>query len=685
MSTEGVGRYIERVGKKLAGRQDEREKADATEPGRPEMETSWGPLRFTTHEEPEFSIIIPVHNKHLYTYTCLKSLAADNDPAAFEIIVVDDHSVDETGEMLAAMDGVRAVNNQGERGFIHACNLGAKHAEGKFLVFLNNDTIAPSGWLKIILNTFARLPDAGIVGVKLVYPDGRLQEAGGIIWRDASGWNYGNRDIPDKPEYNYVREVDYCSGACLAISRGLFNDIGMFSKEFAPAYYEDTDLAFKVREAGKKVIYQPAVSVIHFEGVSSGTNEASGFKRFQLINRKKMLKKWRKQLQSHRVNGSKQELARERGVTRRVLVIDIYMLVPDQDSGSLRMTNLLEILQGLDFKVSFIADNLEFRPPYGPRFQQQGVEVLHSPHVWSVEEYLKANGEFFDLVIVSRASAAKKYLKMVRRYAPSAMVLFDTVDLCFLREERLAALKESAFLARAAEKQKEQELELMDMADVTLVVSSAEREILHEIRPDLHIELLSNIHDVHGSAADFHERQGILFIGSFNHPPNTDAMVYFVNDVLPLVREGLPDVKTYIVGSNPSSKVKALASDDVVVTGFVPDVSGYFNQCRLSFAPLRYGAGVKGKINMSMAYGLPVVATPVAVEGMHLTHGRDVVIGEDAESFAMGIVKLHQDPDLWRLLSKNGLENIKTHFSREAARKVIQKIIESKNGSGAEM
>ncbi|MCP4691285.1 MAG: glycosyltransferase, partial [Desulfobacterales bacterium] len=131
LSTEGVGRYIERVGKKLAGRQDERKKADATEPGRPEMETSWGPLRFTTHKEPEFSIIIPVHNKHLYTYTCLKSLAADNDPAAFEIIVVDDHSVDETGEMLAAMDGVRVVNNQGERGFIHACNLGAKHAGGK--------------------------------------------------------------------------------------------------------------------------------------------------------------------------------------------------------------------------------------------------------------------------------------------------------------------------------------------------------------------------------------------------------------------------------------------------------------------------------------------------------------------------------------------------------------------------
>ncbi|MCP4693923.1 MAG: glycosyltransferase, partial [Desulfobacterales bacterium] len=677
LRTEGVRRYMERVREKLLGRPGAPvDAADAPLPN-PEIETAWSPLRFPTHEEPEFSIIIPVHNKHLYTYTCLKSLAADPNPASFEIIVVDDHSDDETGEMLAAMAGVRVVNNQGERGFIHVCNLGATHARGKFLLFLNNDTIVPGGWLKTISETFAARPDAGVVGVKLIYPDGRLQEAGGIIWQDASGWNYGRLDYPDRPEYNYVREVDYCSGACLAIPRRLFNDLGMFSIEFAPAYYEDTDLAFKVRAAGKKVIYQPAVSVIHFEGVSSGTDLASGFKRFQLVNQERLLEKWGAQLQSHRVNGSKPELERDRGVGRRVLVIDAYMLVPDQDSGSLRMSNLLEILQGLDCKVSFIADNLELRPPYGPRFQQRGVEVLHSPHVWSIEEYLKANGEFFDLIIVSRADVAKKYLKMVRKHAPSALVLFDTVDLHFLREARLAELKKSAFLARAAEDRKKQELGLMEAADVTLVVSPAEKEILHEMRPDLRIEVLSNIHDIHGSAADFHQRSGILFIGSFNHPPNTDAMVYFVHEVLPLIREALPGVKTHIVGSNPTSKVKALASDDVEVAGFVPDVSGYFNQCRLSIAPLRYGAGVKGKINMSMAYGLPVAATPMAVEGMHLTDGHDVIIGEDAESLARGIVKLHQEPELWRRLSENGLKNIEEHFSRDAARKVVLNILDA--------
>lgn len=305
-------------------------------------------LTLPTSEHPVLTIIIPVYNQILHTYNCLRSLAETLDETIpYEVIVMDDHSKDNTQEVLAQVKGVKSYVNEQNLGFIGSCNRGASLAKGEYLFFLNNDTVVMPNCIQELLETFKLFPKAGLVGAKFLYPTGQLQEAGGILWQDGSAWNYGRLDHPNKPEYCYLREVDYCSGAGIMIPTQLWNKIGGFDVRLKPAYYEDTDIAFEVRKAGYKVYYQPLAKVIHFEGISSGTDLNKGMKRHQVINHQKFLEKWQDVLKSHRPNGVDPYLERERAVKKRLLMIDARMLTPDQDSGSLTAVNLIKIFKNL--------------------------------------------------------------------------------------------------------------------------------------------------------------------------------------------------------------------------------------------------------------------------------------------------------------------------------------------------
>ncbi|HVO87498.1 MAG TPA: glycosyltransferase, partial [Casimicrobiaceae bacterium] len=395
----------------------------------------------------------------------------------------------------------------------------------------------------------------------------------------------------------------------------------------------------------------------------------------QAVNRATFAEQWNNALVTHRSNGIDANLERDRWARRRILVIDACMLTPDQDSGSLRMQAILEILTSLQCKVTFVADNLEYRRPYVGELQQRGVEVLHAPYVRSIADLLATRGKEFDVIVLSRHYIAAKHIDAVHAFASHALLVFDTVDLHFLRAERLAELEGGAAARAAAETKREEELKLIANSHVTLVVSTVEKAVLAKLVPEARVMVLSNIHEPGPRGKPFAEREGLVFIGGFQHPPNTDAVLWYAKEILPLVRQRLPGVKTYIVGASVPASLKALSAPDFVVTGYVPDVTSYFTGCRVSISPLRYGAGVKGKVNLAMSYGLPVVATPPSIEGMFLEDGVDVMVASEPAAFADAIERVYSDEALWNKLAQGGRENIRAHFSRDVARSAITRLI----------
>ncbi|MEQ1512677.1 MAG: glycosyltransferase [Lysobacteraceae bacterium] len=637
--------------------------------------TAFAPFAVPTSDAPGASIIIPVYNQFAHTLACLRALAAHPPATPFEVIVVDDGCSDETVAALPQIGGVRYHRRAQNGGFIAACNDGASLARGEHLIFLNNDTVPQPGWLDALLGTFDEHPDAGLVGAQLLYPDGRLQEAGGVVFADGSGWNYGKSESPEDPRFAYLRDCDYVSGAAIAIPRALFAALGGFDARYAPAYYEDTDLAFAVRAAGKRVFYQPASRVIHAEGGTAGTDTNVGMKAYQVRNRSVFAEHRREALMQQLPANSVPTPALLHRKQKQILIIDAQTPRPDHDSGSLRLVNLMRLLREEGAHVVFLPADRHRVEPYATQLQHLGVEAWHAPFATRPPAWLREHGPRFDAVMVSRHYVASEFLPLLRAHAPQAKLIFDTVDLHYLRERRGAEVAGDAALARAAERTRALELDVIAKSDVTLVVSDIERDLLRSDAPHARVELLSNLHRIAGAGLPFVQRRDLVFVGGFRHPPNVDAVRWFAQEAFPSIHARLPDVRFHCIGSHTPPEIEALGTlPGVIVHGHVADIDPYMDGGRIAIAPLRYGAGVKGKVNLSMAHGQPVVATSCAVEGMHLRDGEDVLVADDPQAFADAVVRLYEDEALWNTLARNGLGSVARNFSLETARETVRSV-----------
>lgn len=627
---------------------------------------------------PDVSIVIPVYGQLAYTLNCLHSLLTHHSQFTAEIVIVDDASTDRTNEFLSQLKYIQYHRQEVNGGFIQSCNKGGQISRGRYLVMLNNDTRVAAGWLDSLVGSFDIWPKAGLVGSKMLYADGRLQEAGGIIWRDGSAWNYGRNDDPNRPHYSCARQVDYVSGCSIAMPAALWAALGGFDSFYEPAYCEDVDLAFRTISSGHEVWFQPLSRVIHYEGKTSGTSTASGIKAYQIINTKKLYFRWRKLLEGHRRHGEMAYLERERYVKRRMLVVDATTPTPDQDAGSVQTYMALQTCVALGYKTHFVPENnWLYQDKYTPALQRIGVECAYAPFESGFESYIRQYGKLFDMALVYRIGVLEKVLPLLRIYAPQAAIMFHLADLHYLRMERTAQLTRDSEMEFAAAAMKERELFSIQKVDCTISHSRAEVDILAQETPLSRVIHWPLMAEFFGTKSEFKSRRDLCFLGGYRHPPNVDAVLHFVNSILPIIHAHDPEIRFIIAGAYPPDEIRVLAGSKVIITGMVKNLRNLFDPCRVFVCPLRTGAGVKGKIASALSYGIPVVSTNIGVEGSDLEHGKHVLVADTPSAFADAVLRVYSDPVLWGRLAVAGQDQVRSASSFETGKKILNRSIDT--------
>ena len=368
---------------------------------------------------------------------------------------------------------------------------------------------------------------------------------------------------------------------------------------------------------------------------------------------------------------------------RSVLVLDHWLPTTDRSAGGLRAFTILQILREEGYRVVFGADREKLEHvwlfgceeelnQYEIIFERLNIEVLYGSK--DIMHHLNEKGYQYHWVVLSYPEVAYRYFPASRAYAINAQVIYDPVDLHWLRMERGSEIKNDDVLREKSEAYRRMERFNAAAADVVFAVTDQEKEqILKEVAY-AKVEVIPTIHACADSVKPLRGRQDLLFVGHYAHSPNEDAVCYFVKEILPLIRQDIPGVVFYIVGSHITETVQSLASGDVFAVGYVPDLTPYLDLCRVFVAPLRYGAGIKGKIAHSMSFGLPVVTTSIGAEGMNLIDGKHILIADSAAAFARAVVRLYTDDLLWEEMSHNALSHIQTNFARAVVQKKIAKI-----------
>jgi GT2 family glycosyltransferase/glycosyltransferase involved in cell wall biosynthesis len=624
------------------------------------------PITFRLAESPEISFVIPVWNRWQLTYKCLAAIADNIRDVPYEVIVVDNGSSDETAQVLERIANVRVVRNARNLGYLLAINQGALEARGKYLLLLNNDAHILSGTVPALLSTIASDPRIGAVGGRIVLPDGRLQEAGSIVWRDGSCLGYGRGADPFEPQYSYLRDVDFCSAALLLTPRELFLQIGLFDERYVPAYYEDADYCMALSANGYRVVYQPAAVVIHHEFGSAPRREAAIAA--QARNQDLFAQKWSVALGTQMPPSPEGILvARDATRRRRLLFVDDRVPDPRLGSGFPRTRSMLTSLRDLGWAVTFFPlQDPEPIQPCTSDLEALGIEVITrrgGPRL-DLETFLKRRSGHYDVVLISRPHNMKEALPFLRKVAPRARIVYDAEAIFAVRDLQLLELKGIPAGRAIAEAMIRDEVSLARSADAVTAVSRREAHVFEDFGVPGALVVGHSL-EPRPASTPFSHRAGLLFVGSLDSgSPNEDALLHFTREIFPFIRRRL-GCTLLIVGANQSRTLSSVESTDVRIIGPVDDLAPWYARARVFVVPTRYAAGMPMKLHEASAFGLPSVVTPLVAEQVGWRDGREVLVGASPEDFARRVVELYSDSVLWQRVGADALAAVRRDCSSD--------------------
>jgi GT2 family glycosyltransferase len=635
-------------------------------------------LTIPTTEEPRVSIVLVVWNRAELTLPCLRSLA-ERTQSGFELIVVDNGSTDRTTALFDRVDGARVYRNDENLYFIHAVNQGAAQARGAHILLLNNDAILLPGTIDALAATIDSAPDIGAVGGKIVFLDGRLQEAGSIIWNDGACVGYGRGDDPLAPPYMFRRDVDYCSGALLLTRKDLFDRLGGFDEAFSPAYYEETDYCVRLWDAGYRVVFDPGAAILHYEFASRSEDEAS---ELQTRHRQLFVERNQARVDTYHSSSEANVLhARSAGKRKqRILVIDDRVPHPYLGSGFPRahrmLTRLVEWNNLVTMYPTAVIDE-DWSQAYSDVPRE--VEIMLHRGEGGLQTFLEERRNFYDVIVVSRPHNMEKLASHLERHPER----FSNTRLVYDAEAIFAAreVRKHEILGNPEEAGKQQalllkEIKLAQSANTVVSVSEGEARSFRGGGVEK-VHVLGHALEIDPTAERFGERSGLLFVGAVHDDasPNGDAVIWLGEEILPKIRLALGDVALTVVGINESDRIWSMASDALQIVGPLKKLRPLYADKRIFIAPTRFSAGVPHKIHEAAAYGIPVVATPLLAEQLGWTDGVHLLVGNTADELAERSVELYTNPTLWEKIRRQALERVARECSPEQFDRTLREVI----------
>jgi len=608
-------------------------------------------------ETVDLSVIVPVYNQWPYTYACLNSIAAMCIPGdiRYEIILADDGSTDETLNADKHFPGIRVVRTPHNLGFLRNCNHAAQYATGKHILFLNNDTVVLPGWMSALYHLMETDDSAAIIGSKLLYLDGTIQEAGAVLWNDGSVSNIGRYQRGDpvprnESNYAFIREVDYVSGASFLVRKTFWDAAGGFDERYENAYCEDSDLAMAARAHGMRVLYQPKSEVIHFEHKSYTGERCDFLLPIQRKNIHRLRDKWRNEFASAHLSpgtpehfgianaersASPEARARRSQGNLNVLYFSPFPSHPSNHGNQSTIQQFGRHFQSMGHKVHFALlqsnlfsdvnvkdmrecwDTLDILPNSHPLGSNGEAIPFDSWYEEGMGERIHGLCAMYDIDVVF---CSYVFQSKLLEFVPSHMLkVIDTHDKMGNRYEMLRANGQPLEFFSCSP---EEEGAYLRRADVVVARREEEARYFDSVSGRATAIVVPHIEDPH-------------FVDKTFTALNNAGIVASANRInLAIVRECLEAINRRLHGRAcpftvhvagqikdmvdrlPRREAAIFQKSWVRMHGFVPDIAQFYADMDLVVSPVTMGTGINVKTVQAMAFGMPLLTTAWGAKGI---------------------------------------------------------------------